>query len=161
MSDESEASYWAILEPIWTEQPYADEVFGDWFNKLSEAQKVLFPTHWLVAEVQNGGFHQYFTNSTGFHAPEAILGLRMLELGDFAEVVEKAVAIVGTPFPRQRARREEVLWPMWGKIGENEDPFDELNNRFYELLKIPGTPEFSSEDRFTVAADAYARRFLT
>jgi hypothetical protein len=163
MSDEGGTDYWAILDPIWEEQAYGDESdkFWDWFNNLSEPQKVLFPTHWLHCEVLNGGFHQYFANSTGFQAPEAVKGLFVLGLDDIAQLVERAIAVFGEPFPRERALREEFLWPAGVETGEEFDPFLEMNDGFFELLKIPGASELGPEDRFSRAADIYARRFLT
>jgi hypothetical protein len=53
------------------------------------------------------------------------------------------------------------LWSIPGETREEFDPFTELDVRFFELLKIPGASEFSSDDRFTIAADIYARQFVT
>jgi hypothetical protein len=163
MSDESGTDYWAVLKPIWEEQAYGDEPdkFWGWFNDLSEPQKVLFPTHWLYCDVLNGGFHQYFANSTGFHAPEAVEGFIALGLDDIAKLVEQAIAVFGEPFPRERRLREEFLRPADWNIGDEFDPFLVINDAFFELLKIPGASESSSEDRLSRAADIYARKFLT
>jgi len=150
-------NYWNLLEHIWNEQPYADgPEFTDWFNRLTIPQQVLFPTHWLCSEVRNGGFHQYFTNSTGYHAPEAVQGFVELGLGDIASIVQRAIAVFGESFPRERLIREQFLASFEGNDRSEWDPFYKLDDLFYESIKIPGAPKFHAEDRFSIAANRYA-----
>ena len=145
-------SWWDPLETVWYEQPLSEEpeVFLTWFDSLSETQKVLFPTHWVCAEVHNGGFYQYFTNSTGLHALEAIDGFRELGLDDIAEIVRQAVSVFDEPFPRVRSIREDFLDAM-----EDDDPFHRLDDLFYETIKSQGDPKLSEDDRFITAAEKY------
>ena len=149
--------YWDALEPIWNAELPSDDPrrFLDWFETLSRSQKVLFPTHLLCSEVYNGGFHQYFTNTTGLHAPEAVTGFRELGLGDIADLVEKTVSIFGAEFPRERKLRQEFLDSFEGDEPEDWNTFHRFDDLFYERIKIPGTPHLSDEDRFTIAADQY------
>lgn len=152
---------WDALESVWDDQPYAEDAgFWDWYRNLTKPQQVLFPTHWLCCEVYNGGFHQYFTNSTGHHAPEAILGFRELGLCDIAEIVEKAVSVFGAEFPRKRNEREDFLAKLEGDNRSEWDPFFHMDDEFYEIIKIPGAPDLYEEDRFTIAAKAYIRSFI-
>jgi hypothetical protein len=151
--------WWDPLEIVWYEQPVSEDpaVFLKWFDDLSETQKVLFPTHWLCAEVYNGGFHQYFSNSTGLHAPEAVVGFRALNLDDIADIVERAIAVFGKDYPRDRTTREEFLDAIEGDDISEWNPFFELDDEFYEAIKIPGAPAFYADDRFTIAADDLVR----
>lgn len=156
MTDTTQDNTWDPLGRIWDDQPYADgEEFTEWFNRLTKAEQVLFPTHWLCTEVYNGGFHQYFTNSTGHHAPEAIFGFCELGLHDIADIVRQTVAVFGEVFPRKRAEREEFLASFDGNDISEWNPFYKLDDVFYDAIKIPGTPEFYDDDRFTIAAKKY------
>ena len=147
------------MEIVWNEQPMSVDpsVFMKWFDDLSETQKVLFPTHWVCSEVYNGGFHQYFSNSTGLHAPEAVLGFRALGLDDIADIVDRAIAVFGKDYPRARTTREEFLDAIEGDDISEWNPFFELDDEFYEAIKIPGAPAFHTDDRFTIAAENYVR----
>jgi len=113
MNNDIGSTYWDILEPAWNVQPYDwdddPEIFLSWFKGLTEPQRVLFPTHLLMAEVLNGGFHQYFTNSTGLHAPEAISGLRKIGLDDLAALVEEAVLIFWKTVPPGTGGTERIF----------------------------------------------------
>lgn len=145
--------WWDPLETVWYEQPSSEESgeFLEWFSTLSETQQVLLPTHWVCAEVYNGGFYQYFTNGTGLHAPEAIVGFRKLGLDDIAEIVHQAVSVFDDPFPRERNIREDFLDAM----EDDDDPFHHLDDLFYETIKAEGSPELSEDDRFITAAEKY------
>jgi hypothetical protein len=63
------------LAGIWDDMPATDSVEEKllWFHRLEPFQQVIYSTHYLSAEVYNGGFHQYFHNSTGINAPEALI----------------------------------------------------------------------------------------
>lgn len=145
--------WWDSLETVWYEQPSSEEPaeFLKWFDTLTETQKVLLPTHWVCAEVYNGGFYQYFTNGTGLHAPEAIVGFRKLELDDIAEIVQRAIQLFDDPFPRERTTREDFLDSM----EDDEDPFEHLDQLFYQRIRADGAPDLSEDDRFIVAAERY------
>jgi|SRR5690606_39229452 len=142
---------------IWNDQPISDDPvdFLNWFRGLTLPQQVLFPTEWLCIEVYNGGFHQYFSNSTGLHAPEAVLGFRALGLDDIADIVDRAIAVFGKDYPRARTTREEFLDAIEGDDISEWNPFFELDDEFYEAIKIPGAPAFYADDRFTIAAKDY------
>lgn len=160
MTDAQQGNSRDPLASIWDQQPYADgPEFTEWFSRLTKPQQVLFPTHWLCVEVYNGGFHQYFTNSTGHHAPEAILGFRELGLNDIADIVQSAIAVFGEVFPRKRAEREGFL-AAFDDGGERPqwDPFYGLDDAFYEAIKILGAREFNEDDRFTCAAKNYVSK---
>ncbi len=53
--------------------------------------QAVYTTYFLDAEVRNGGFNQYFWNSTGQFAIEALDGLRFFGATDHARLLEGAV----------------------------------------------------------------------
>ncbi len=151
---------WDPFGNVWYEQPDAEDAgFWNWYRGLTKPQQVLFPTHWLCCEVYNGGFHQYFTNPTGHHAPEAILSFRELRLHDIAEIVQKAVSVFGSEFPRTRDGRQAFLAKFEGDDSSEWDPFFFMDDEFYEAIKIAGAPDLCDEDRFTQAAKEYVLNF--
>jgi hypothetical protein len=154
MSFADEEGYWEPLEDVWNTQPSIEgrDEFLTWFDGLSDIQRILFPTHWLCAEVYNGGFHQYFHNGTGLHAPEAVVGFRKLGLEDIAEIVERAMSVFGPELPRKREDIIGFLDSIEGDQPSEWDPFFELNDEFYAAIRVPGAPDLSDDNRFTVAA---------
>lgn len=145
---------------VWNDQPISDDPaeFLEWFHSLTQPQQICFPTQWLCNEVYNGGFHQYFWNGTGLHAPEAVSGFRALGLNDIAEIAEKAMSVFGNDYPRDREIRVAFLDSIEGGDISEWNPFFELDDVFYEAIKIPGVPDLFNDDRFTIAAKDYVRR---
>ena len=122
---------------IWNDEPISDDPgdFLEWFKSLTLLQQICFPTQWLCNEVYNGGFHQYFGNTTGLHAPEAVSGFRVLGLDDIAEIAEKAISVFGNDYPRDRAVREAFLDGIEGDDISEWNPFFKLDDVFYEAIK--------------------------
>ncbi len=109
----------------------------------------LFSIHWQHLEVYNGGFWQYFFNSTSESAPEAIAGWRAIGMPEVAELTEAACARLGEPFPATKEERRRIV----GEPGNQMD-FSTLDALFYELAD---TPKFiRREPRFVSFAEAYA-----
>ena len=140
-------SYWKLVEPIWDTVSIYDggEVFVQQYGAAPEASRVLFAAHWTQSEVLNGGFGQYFSNSTGVLAPEAVNAFRVLGMPQTAAAVERAMSFFGAPYPREREQREEAL----EAIDDDSDPFEEADNVFFETVE-------QEAGGFWEAADAYA-----
>jgi hypothetical protein len=64
------------------------------FESLSEVERQYFAVGLLDGEVYNGGFHQYFYNSSGDTYPEAIEGLETMGALQALELLRKAKQIV-------------------------------------------------------------------
>ncbi len=92
------------------------EVFLSTFNAASRAARTLFAAHWVVSEVENGAFPQFFWNSTGVLAPEALEAFRDLGLSDAAQALSHAMSLIAHgPYPRDRAQRQTIVEPVWAK----------------------------------------------
>jgi hypothetical protein len=91
------------------------DIYGD-AEKLHEGLRE-FPqwvgdlvcVDWLVSEFQNGGLMQFFINSTGVLAPEAVSALRRIGLPQAAEALGTAVELFGSPYPRGKEERYRIL----------------------------------------------------
>ena len=111
----------------------------------------LFALHWLHLEVYNGGFWQYFFNSTGTSMPEAVAGFQAIGMPSVAEVIERAAARLGNPFPFDIEERRRIVG-----MPDNRMDFESFDSRFYDLADTEKV--FRRVPRFVPYADAYARK---
>jgi Domain of unknown function (DUF4375) len=145
--------YWSLVKPVWRSISIhgGSEKFLRQFRRVPAPVGHLFAAHWCQSEVRNGGLHQFFSNSTGVLAPEALEGFRAIGLGELAELLAEAMAFFGRPYPREQGARRDLLSRQEGERREEWDPFYRLDDRFYEWLD-------AEDDRWERAADAYADR---
>jgi hypothetical protein len=100
------------------------------FEQLSPAEQVIACLTELEMEVNNGGFHQYYWNSSGDHAQAAIGALVDLGAPNTAALLREANALLGPdgPSPDREAR-----WEQLNALGERAtELWFELDGRFYE-----------------------------
>ena len=130
----------------------ADAFFAG-FAPLPAPVQHLFAAHWCQSEVNNGGFDQFFFNSTGVLAPEAEAGFRAIGLTGVADIVREAMARFGAEYPREQEVREAAMDAIpsdgGGAFGGKGRRFSDLDDRFYEAM---------ADRDFQEAADAYAER---
>ena len=80
------------------------------FDALSEPEKILVSLWAIEAEVNNGGFHQFFFNSYGECAHFVPIALRILGAPQMAQLAERANAIFGDAGPpRDWFARQDAL----------------------------------------------------
>ena len=102
------------------------------YSKLPALMQPVLTGAWCEFEVCNGGFRQFFLNSTGVLAPEAIEAFRAVGVPALASLVAEASAVFGTAFPRDRETRCGVLeGPTQHEINRT---LEALDKRFYAVL---------------------------
>ncbi len=144
--------YVAALQRVWKRLPLGDgEAFVQQLRSIRPELRHLLAVHWCDAEVCNGGFHQFYTNSTGVLGPEAAEGFAAIGLAECAELVRGTLRFFGSPFPRERVRREEKLRSAPAQKREESDPFGAFDAAYYPLVG-------RSSLALRIAADAYAER---
>ena len=143
--------YWSLVEPIWDAISIYDgaATFLKQYEAAPEVARALFAAHWCQSEVLNGGLHQFFENSTGVLAPEALEAYRKLGMPRLAAVLEAAMAWFGSSYLREREDREEKLETLAAEHPDAWDPFDKLDEEFFDLIE-------SEAGGFESAADTYA-----
>jgi uncharacterized protein DUF4375 len=152
--------YWSILDPIWDAIDIdTPDVFAQTFGAVPRSVGLLYAAHFCQSEVCNGGFTQFFWNSTGVLAPEAVDGFIAIRQAKVASVVQRAMKMLGEPFHRDRSARWRALETLRGepeREDQSERPsyqnialFSPLEDEFYSLLA-------SEAGGFENAADAYA-----
>src|SRR5690349_19083535 len=120
-------AYWAVLEPAWDSVSIYDGParFQREFEAASVTARNLLAAHWCQSEVCNGGFHQFFKNSTGVLAPEAVAAFHALGLPELAATVAQAIAWFGPTYPRDREPRKQVLSAYASSHPDAWNAFDE------------------------------------
>lgn len=78
-------------------------------ESLTPAERTFLAVWELEAEVNNGGFDQYYFNSAGDRAREAAAALLAIRAEKAAAIVERANAVFAGGVPLDRDARQEVL----------------------------------------------------
>jgi len=148
-------SYRNLVEPIWEKVSIYDgpEVFLRQYTSSPEPSRILLAAHWCQSEVNNGGFSQFFSNSTGVLAPEAVQAFRAIGMPQVADAIQRAMALFGPNYPRDRGKREDALEAHWEAGGEHaDDPFETVDKLFFSLIDSENGGFESSADCFAAAA---------
>ncbi|HEV2732862.1 MAG TPA: DMP19 family protein [Terriglobales bacterium] len=120
------------------------------FGGLSEPEKLYYAVALLRNEVYNGGFDQYFFNSSGSYYNHAEKGL--LEIGAIQtlELLRQAKDIIfpAVSVPEDTQTRRELLSTIESDTPspESSSKLDELDQRFY-----------ANSDNLTPRLEAFAR----
>jgi len=153
LSDASLA--WAVIEPLWN----AIDFSGDWpvvsaiLAQATVGQCELFALDWCQKEIRNGGLDQFFHNSTGMLAPEALAGFRRVGAHAYVEILAQALSLFqAADYPRATTQRRRFV----AAIPDRRRLFGKLEEKFFLLLR---------EDDLEAYRGAYVRRhpeeFLT
>ncbi|MBR2054197.1 MAG: DMP19 family protein [Clostridia bacterium] len=83
--------------------------FGIKMEKLSHPERVFFITQNVEIEVNNGGFSQFFYNSSGDFAGEMVEAFQEIGAEKTAVICQHALDAIGQPLPQNRAERIELI----------------------------------------------------
>jgi uncharacterized protein DUF4375 len=100
------------------------------FEDLSIEEQTIVEVYVLEAEINNGGFHQFFTNSSGDQALATPRALDAIGALNEAGIVRKALAEFGVagPDPDRKERSKQVETLDEASVQR----WDELDQAFYE-----------------------------
>jgi hypothetical protein len=99
------------------------------FDNLTPAEQVFICVWDLEAQVNNGGFSQYFFNSSGDNIHAVVPALQAIGAFRAADIAKKAVAMLGDePALGDREARQELLDSM---SEEDEERLSGLDDEFY------------------------------
>lgn len=147
-----QALYWsALVDRVYRSEPG--------FAGLSVAEQHYYTVSVLIGEVYNGGFDQYFGNSSGEHYAQACDGLSVLGAAQTLALLQAAkTALFGSAsVPTDQAERQ-MLMPTYEDEPDQqcEAALDALDTRFYKDEEQLGDRllEFARQHRlFEVEAD--------
>ncbi|MBR7122492.1 MAG: DMP19 family protein [Oscillospiraceae bacterium] len=101
--------------------------YGDDIEKLNEHERVFYVTQILEQEVNNGGFSQFFFNSSGDFSNELVDAFTKIGALKTAEICKKALDVFNGKVPTDRDEREELLNCL-----DCDDVLSECDDEFYE-----------------------------
>ena len=102
---------WTINEPAY----WTINIYGSYDDYLESAkgftveQRYLNAICWYFAEVNNGGHHQFFYNSTGIVWEDALAGLRLFKMDILADNLQSVIDYFGGSVPFNREERWTIL----------------------------------------------------
>lgn len=134
------------VEPFW--DCWSDEGYHPLNSHFPRDVQILAAADYGKAEIDNGGFHQFFGNGTGVFAPELTEWLDRVGLKEAATSVSDAMAVFGDNYPRSQLARQELLTQFERDSRDEWDPFTEMDSRFYDT---------ASDEVFFEAADRWLR----
>ncbi|MBX3241317.1 MAG: DMP19 family protein [Chitinophagaceae bacterium] len=104
--------------------------YGDDYSKLTEPQKLFYFNQNLEREINNGGFNQYFCNSSGDNAHETILSLKAIGADKTADILQKAIdQFPNKVVPKDRDERTEMVEQIEEAANE---VWEGLDQKFYK-----------------------------
>ncbi len=104
--------------------------YGEKIEKLNESQKTVLFVENLEREINNGGFNQFFFNSSGDFTHETINALKTIKAFKTADIVTKSISVwPNQNVPKDRAKRQDIL----EEIEEQANPiWNECDEEFYK-----------------------------
>lgn len=123
----------AIMDNIDTNFENGEQYTLEKISKLTKGQQAVFSTWWLEAEVNNGGFNQFYFNSSGQFAEMAEIGFKVIGAQKFSELTSRANNI----FTENKERLEEFDDGTVESFSESykDNPLNDLDTEFYELYE--------------------------
>lgn len=129
-----------IVDYIKTKIPDDDFEFSVVLH-MSLGLQMIYSTWLLESEVNNGGFNQFFINSSGEFADMALKSLKLLGATDFYSIMQRAIDIF------EAEKRNPELQDLYAqgtaqafsetyqltKLGECDDDFYKLGDRLSKL----------------------------
>ena len=102
-------------------------------TKFNSSQQAIFLSWWLEGEVNNGGFNQYYTNSSGQYAdivPNLLAKMNAFKFADLADRANK------TYKSHHKTITQEQDGSLEGFTKSYEDnPLNDLDTEFYKLYE--------------------------
>lgn len=82
---------------------------GERMERLSKEERIFYVVQQLEIEVNNGGFSQFFFNSSGDFANELYDAFMAVGAAKTAEICKRATEAFGKPMPSDRTKRAAFL----------------------------------------------------
>jgi hypothetical protein len=102
----------------------------DTFSNLTEPEKVFIYVDILERQVNNGGFDQFFNNSSGDYTHEILAAYEKIKAYKTADLIAKAIkAFPVSPVPKDTETRREVMKNLDESI---INVWEDLDSKFYE-----------------------------
>jgi hypothetical protein len=101
-------------------------------RNFSPGLRMLYTTWVLEAEVNNGGFNQYFWNQSGELAPDALASLRLVGAEAHASLLERAIAMHEREASTLRQFKERGTLEAFSESYDHTE-LNSLDDEFFKL----------------------------
>ena len=124
---------------------------GSGYRHLPPAGQTIWLVNLFVGEINNGGFYQFFSNSSGDHSAELPAALEALNAHSMLALFRRATRILRKDgvVPLDRNMRHDALDSMFPDEDDCYAAFDELDREFYALPDAdhPDLMRYATEHR--------------
>lgn len=103
--------------------------YGEDMSVLSDAERIFYITQTLEMEVNNGGFSQFFYNSSGDFSNELVGAFTAIGANTTAAICQKAIDAFGRDIPVDRDERQEMLDEL--ESDELDEILEECDDAFF------------------------------
>lgn len=118
---------YALTDVLW--EKYNDKGIG----ALNPYEQILLHASIIEAEINNGGFDQYFINSSGDFAQDTVASLKKIGAQKTADLLQSANAQFGPSGPpKDRKARLDLIESMEESGSDYQDYFEDLDTQFYK-----------------------------
>jgi hypothetical protein len=99
---------------------------------LPKEMRAVYTTWWVEAEVGNGGFNQYFWNSTGQFRHEAVQGYELIGANEHASLLREAIAVYEKEEARLKQYKDKNSLEGFSE-SYKDNPLNQFDERFFKL----------------------------
>ena len=104
--------------------------YGEDMSVLSEPERIFYITQTLEMEVNNGGFSQFFYNSSGNFSNELVGAFTAIGANATAAICQKAISAFGRDIPVDSDEREKMLDEL--ESDEIDEILEECDSAFFD-----------------------------
>lgn len=104
--------------------------YGKNMDALTPEERIFFITQWLETEVNNGGFSQFFFNSSGNFSAELVDAFTAIGAVKTAAICQQALDAFGQALPADCEERRKLLDKI--ETDEIDDALSACDDAFYE-----------------------------
>ncbi len=130
-----------LLHDIDTED---EELYYRGLNRLTVEQAYLFTIYLYDMEMNNGGWEQFYTNTTGIVWEEVLRGLREIGATEHYELMRESVRIMGGNPSKDQMKRISQFEQMEAR-DPNYSIFDDLGEEF-DKIRATGALGYAALD---------------
>ncbi len=106
--------------------------YGEEIQKLSPTESVVYFCQTFNEEINNGGFSQYFYNSSGDFSLETLKALKTIGSNKNASIFENVLSVFPNfEVPKDRDKREKLLDEIFDDNDIDNNKLSDADNNFY------------------------------
>ncbi len=122
----------AIIDYIDIKVDDRDDRVHEIVTGLFDGFCAVYTTWWVEAEVANGGFNQYFWNSSGRFAEDAVAGFELIGAPEYAALMRKAIDTFRQEESTHRSFKDRNTPDAFSESYE-DNPLNAIDQEFYRL----------------------------